>query len=91
MRCVHSDTASHVSCYPLRSSLVAVFWSPVFDLLKAFFAHADAALVLNEVGPICQQGQGETKKDMMDRGVQQLVKRLVLQRQEQDEDSDFSD
>lgn len=59
--------------------------------LMACYAHADAALLLNEVGPICQRGQDESKEDMMDRGVQQLVKKLVLQRQEQDEDSEFSE
>lgn len=50
-----------------------------------------AALLLNEVGPICQRGQDESQENMMDRGVQQLVKKLVLQRQEQDEDSEFSE
>jgi hypothetical protein len=54
-------------------------------------AHADVALVLNEAGPICQQMPDESKEDMVDRGVQQLVRKLVIERQQEDEDSEFSD
>jgi hypothetical protein len=56
-----------------------VYWTP-----------ADVALILNELGSICQVAD-ENQEEMMDRGVQQLVRQLVLQRQEDDEDSDFDD
>lgn len=50
--------------------------------------HADAALVLNELGPICRSTE-EDVNDAMDRDAQRLVKRVILQREQEDEDSDF--
>lgn len=54
--------------------------------------HADAALVLNQEGDICR-ADGDEAASHEDREVRQLVKRVVLQRQQDadDEDSDFSD
>jgi hypothetical protein len=52
---------------------------------------ADVALVLNREGPICRTEE-EDPDVADDRQVQQLVKRLVLRRQDEaDEDSDFDD
>lgn len=50
--------------------------------------HADAALVLNEVGPICRSTE-EDVNEAMDRDAQRLIKRVILQREQEDEDSDF--
>jgi hypothetical protein len=58
---------------------------------------ADAALVLNQEGSICREEEGSGAEaaggDPQEREVRQLVKRVVLQRQQDrdNEDSDFSD
>eukprot|EP00892_Ulva_mutabilis_P001762 jgi/Ulvmu1/11587/UM079_0031.1 len=47
-----------------------------------------ATLVLNELGPICRSAE-EDVEIAMDRDAQRLVKRVILQREQEDEDSDF--
>ena len=61
-------------------------------VLDSFRTCADAALVLNQEGEICRT-DGEAAAEQEEREVRQLVKRVVLQRQQDadDEDSDFSD
>jgi hypothetical protein len=58
---------------------------------------ADAALVLNQEGSICREeessGVEAAEGGPQEREMRQLVKRVLLQRQQDrdDEDSDFSD
>ena len=53
---------------------------------------AEVALVLNQEGPVCSD-EGRTAKEQEEQDVRQMVRRVVLQRQQdvEDEDSDFSD
>ena len=59
-------------------------------MLTSYRHAADAALVLNQEGDVCRQ-EGQTGADAEQDEMRQLVKRVVLQRQQSldDENSDF--